>query len=49
VIDKQEIFEPRHERKADGDGEAFPEEETLCLRQQKICPNSNVAIGRFLF
>ena len=49
MIDKQEIFEPRHERKADGDGEAFPEEETICLRQQKICPNSNVSIGRFLF
>jgi hypothetical protein len=35
LIDKLEIVRPRHEEKADGGGEVFPEEENNCLRQPK--------------
>jgi hypothetical protein len=44
-------MEPRHEANAGagGGGEALPEEEKKGLKEQNICQESRLSIGRFCF
>jgi len=38
LIDKREVVEPRHEKRADGGGEAFPEAESNLLEYRQNLP-----------